>query len=273
MTESALYEGWVRHRRRLPVAHEFRYELYQSYIDLSELEDVLSLWPVASARFPAFSWFRRRDHFGALSEGLDHSVRRLVEDATGSRPSGPIRLLTHLRTWGFVFNPVSFFYCFDDAGRQVQTVVAEVDNTPWAERHLYVLPRSGSQRDGVLDFSFDKAFHVSPFMPMNQRYRWQFSEPGQEVTVHMRSFEGPELRFDATFQARRRDLTRRALLGLSARYPAVTLKVALAIYLNALRLWLGGARFFSHPGSAPREKRAFTTSTIAPDPARFQALS
>ena len=137
--QSCLYKGRVGHRRYTPVRHEFKYRIFLVYLDLSELDEVFRgrwLW---STRRPTIAWFRRADHFGDPSQSLDESVRSLVQQRTGVWPTGPVRLLTHLRYFGYVMNPVSFFYCFKADGTELQNVVAEVHNTPWNERHCYVL--------------------------------------------------------------------------------------------------------------------------------------
>ena len=102
-------------------------------------------------------------------------------ERTGARPAGPIRLLTHLRYFGYSFNPVSFYYVFDATDTRVETIVAEITNTPWKERHAYVLPVAGAARAGgrAWRFSFEKQFHVSPFMPMDMRYDWRFGAPAR----------------------------------------------------------------------------------------------
>ena len=136
---SCIYRGWVRHRRRTPVEHAFSYRMAMLYLDLAELPEVLDGRLLWSARRPSLAWFRRADYLGDTARPLDHEVRDLVEQRTGARPVGPIRLLTHLRYFGYVMNPVSFYYCFDAAGERVETVVAEITNTPWKERHSYVI--------------------------------------------------------------------------------------------------------------------------------------
>ena len=138
--QSCLYNGWVRHRRFAPRAHAFRYRLFMAYLDLTELDHVFRGRWFWSTRRPALAWFRRADYLGNPSVPLDQAVRDAVERDTGMRPRGPIRLLTHLRYFGHGFNPVSFYYCFDPADTRVETIVAEITNTPWAERHAYVLP-------------------------------------------------------------------------------------------------------------------------------------
>ena len=137
--QSCLYLGSLRHRRHAPRPHAFRYRVFMTYLDLGELDEVFRgrwLW---STRRPALAWMRRADYLGDPAVPLDEAVRERVARETGERPRGPIRLLTHLRMLGACFNPVSFYYCFDQAGERVETIVAEITNTPWNERHAYVL--------------------------------------------------------------------------------------------------------------------------------------
>jgi len=231
-----------------PVPHGFSYRLFMLYLDLAELPDVFrGRWLWSSSR-PALARFRRRDHLGDPAVPLDRAVRQLVAERTGSAPAGPIRLLTHLRYFGFVFNPVSFYYCFDAEDRRVETVVAEVNNTPWGERHCYVLPASADTgRAGHHRFAARKAMHVSPFMPMDIDYDWRLSDPGERLTVHIENHrEGAKL-FDATLDLERRELSGRSLAAALARFPLMTLQVVLLIHWQALRLWLKKVPIHDHP--------------------------
>ncbi|HET7417178.1 MAG TPA: DUF1365 domain-containing protein [Solirubrobacterales bacterium] len=254
MTASAVYEGWVRHRRFEPVEHSFRYRLFLMYLDLEELPGVLDPYPFFSARRAAPARFRREDFMGDPTRPLAECAREAVEEATGDRPSGPVRLLAGLRCFGHSFNPVSFYYCFDPAAERVDAVVADVRNIPWGEGHPYVLAR-GSRRGSVLSDELEKSFHVSPLMGMDQTYAFRATEPGDRLAVHIESRpRGEEGRtFDATLSLRRREFSRRTLTGLLARYPAMSLQVVAKIYAQALRLKLKGARYHPHPeGSRPR---------------------
>ena len=172
MSASAVYEGWVRHRRFEPVEHSFRYRFFLTYLDLAELPGVLDPFPLYSARRRAPARFRRADYLGDPARPLDECVRDVVADAGAPRPAGPVRLLTGLRYLGHSFNPVSFYYCFDPTGRRVEAVVAEVENIPWGERHAYVLER-GDREGTVLVDELEKNHHVSPLMGMDQTYSFR----------------------------------------------------------------------------------------------------
>lgn len=253
MSASAVYEGTVRHRRFEPVEHEFRYPLFLMYLDLDELPGVLDPYPLFSARGRALARYRREDFMGDPARPPAECAREAVEDATGVRPSGPVRLLGGLRYFGHSFNPVSLYYCFDQSAERVEAVVADVQNIPWGERHAYVLAR-GERRGSVLSDELDKTFHVSPLMGMDQTYAFRATEPGGRLAVHIESRprEGavPGATFDATLSLRRRPLSRRTLAGLLARYPAMSLQVVARIYWQAARLKLKGARYHPHPEAA-----------------------
>ncbi len=250
MSESAIYEGWVRHRRMSPVEHSFRYRFFLAYLDLAELPEVLDPFPLYSARRRAPARLCRSDYLGDPARPLDECVREVVADAGAPGPTGPIRLLTGLRYLGHGFNPVSFYYCFDPTGRRVEIVVAEVENIPWGERHAYVLER-GDREGTVLVEDLEKKHHVSPLMGMDQTYSFRAGEPGERLQVHIESRpnEGGPKTFDATLSLRRRELSRPLMLGLLARYPAASLQVVAKIYAQAARLKLKGAPYYPHPGA------------------------
>ncbi|MEA2161221.1 MAG: uncharacterized protein QOD66_3601, partial [Solirubrobacteraceae bacterium] len=175
-TTSCIFEGAIRHRRFEARPSEFRHRLALAYIDLDELPGLLGgrLLP----RRPGLVRFRRDDYLGDRGTPLAEAVRAEVERQTGTRPEGPIRLLTHLRTYGHCFNPVSFYYCFDHSGERLSHVLAEVTNTPWGERHAYVVSADTRAREPVTGSS-RKQLHVSPFMGMDQNYSWQVSAPDE----------------------------------------------------------------------------------------------
>jgi DUF1365 family protein len=247
--ESCIYEGKVRHRRFTPVTNQFQYRLFLMYLDLAEIPRLFEgrwLWSTDHVS-PAF--LRRRDHLGDPRVPLERALRDLVERETGKRPGGAVRLLTHLRYFGLCFNPVSFYYCYDEADRRVETIVAEVHNTPWNEEHCYVLGEDLNEHPvrGWKRYRFTKAFHVSPYMEMEIDYDWRFREPGKTLTVHMNLAGRAGKRFDATLTLERREITGRALARVLWTYPFMTGKVVTLIHWQALRLLLKGAPIFTHP--------------------------
>ena len=171
---SCIYEGTVLHRRFLQRDHCFQNRLFLMYLDLDELPGVFKgRWMWSTTRF-AVARFRREDHFGDADRPLQDCVRDLVEQREEFRPAGPIRLLTSLRYFGYVINPVCFYYCYATDGQTLEAVVAEVTNTPWGETHCYVIDARSSDRADwekrVVRAEHEKEFHVSPFMPMDMDY-------------------------------------------------------------------------------------------------------
>ena len=260
---SALYTGWVSHRRRAPRVHAFRYPLFMVWLDLAELGEVFRGRWFWGAERRALAAFRRADHLGDPQRPLADCVRELVAQRTGQRPRGPIRLLTHLRYFGYCFNPVSFYYCYDAADHDLQAVVAEVNNTPWGERHCYVLDAAqarargmtpGADTEGrppvVRRWHSDKQLHVSPFMPMDMQYDWQLSTPAARLLVHMNCTRAAAPLFAATLALRRRPISGWTLAATLLRYPWMSARVITAIHWQALRLWLKRVPYHEHPSGA-----------------------
>jgi DUF1365 family protein len=241
---SGIYEGTIRHRRFRTRTHEFTYRVAMAYVDLDEVGELAGGTLVRPR--PGLVRFRRADYLGDPAVPLADAVRALVAQRLGTEPGGPIRLLTHLRSLGHCFNPVSFYYCFAPDGERLEAIVAEVTNTPWGERHAYVLPR-GEHDTKVLGGGFDKRLHVSPFMGMDQRYAWKAPAPGETLSVHIESTEDGRRAFDATLGLRRRPFSRRALADITVRYPAATLRMLALIYAHAVALKLKGVPVQPHP--------------------------
>jgi len=254
---SCIYEGFVKHRRDHPVTHQFSYPIFAIYIDLDELDGLGGRGGVFSTRRWAVASFRRGDHLGDPDQPLAEAVRDLVEQRTGARPTGPIRLLTQLRYLGYYFSPLNVYYCFDDAGQTVQAAVAEVNNTPWREQHCYVLWQGNrTTRDRRLRFAHAKAFHVSPFMGMDSQYLWRLNPPGERLFAGIATTENGQRFFDATMALKRRPLGRWQMRWMQIRFPWMTAQIVIAIYFEALRLWLKKCPFFPHPRKAESTPQA-----------------
>ena len=203
-----VYAGTVRHRRFSVRRTEFTHKVAYAYVDLEHLPT-------------------RR---GVVAfRGSDYLSADRARELAGT--TGPVRLLTTPRVIGLIFNPVSFYYCFE--GETLRTVLAEVTNTPWGERHTYV---AGDD--------LAKELHVSPLMPMDQRYRFRAPEPRETLSVHIESSGADGKAFDATLNLRRRPFSIRPLLRGT---PARTLPL---IYVRALLLRLRGVPGHPHPGAA-----------------------
>lgn len=253
--QSCLYEGYVRHRRFLPKSHCFRYPVRYAYLDLSELEEVFALSRLWGLERRAPVSFRRSDYLGPADVPLDCAVRDRAEQLLGERPTGPIRLLTGLGSFGFGFNPVSFYYVFEPGGEQLQAVLAEITNTPWGERHTYALPAVPAESRGVRA-RFPKRFHVSPFLDLDVGYHWSFNTPAEHLAVHMDDFQAGsgkpyaqvgERLFDATLVLRRRALDEVGARSLALRQPSFPLYAHFGIYLQAALLYLKRVPFYSRP--------------------------
>jgi len=293
---SCLYEGQVQHERQNPLAHKFDYPLMMAYLDLDEIAALVSTADtspgILSRRRFAPASFLESDHASGFDTGgsLASRVRNLVEKASHQRPAGPIRLLTQLRYFGHYFSPLNLYYCYQAATssdrspkfpeptpeqsngeQEIQAVVAEVSNTPWNERHHYVLHR-GNQLPvpGLLRYQHPKTFHVSPFMSMEATYEWQLNTPGKTLIAQIKSrcrdeqprgelvqsgmfvtssqqHTRPSLPFRATMVLHRRELSCRGVRALLFRYPLMNARILAAIYWQAFLLWKEKCPFFPHP--------------------------
>ncbi len=252
---SALYEGVVRHRRFAPVAHELHRRVAMVLLDVDELDrgtsvvDGLPLW---STRRWAPVRFRRRDYLDGRDRPLRDALGDVVEAEIHRRPSGAIRVLTHLRTWGWLFNPITVYWC-DGADGSPDVVVLEVTNTPWGERAWYVVEAEHVSGRGAV---FPKELHVSPFLGMDVHYRFSFtaptSAPHSPLTVRLEVLDQGGKVFDADLSLRRTELTPRAALAVLVRHPAQTIGISAAIHWNALRLWAKRVPVVRHPRRGAR---------------------
>ncbi|MCA8950489.1 MAG: DUF1365 domain-containing protein [Planctomycetes bacterium] len=251
VVRSGVCFGTVRHRRFDGIDHRFALRLCMYYLDLDEIDVAFAGRWFWSARRPAPVRFRRADFFGDPERPLRDEVLDAVMPALGRRPTGAVRMLTGLRCFGYSFNPVTFYYCFDDGddGERPVAVLAEITNTPWRERHHYVVVADAR---GELARRFRKEFHVSPFQPMAQDYTWRFATPGDGIAVHMENHGPGGVVFDATLALQRRPWRTSTLLAAWLRHPWMSLKVIAGIHWHALRLWLRRAPFHVHPDRRAR---------------------
>ena len=245
---SAIYSGRLRHRRFFPKSHEFSYNISLFYMDLSELPKLFEKNLFASASRPNLAWFNRKDYFGDSNIPLDKAVRDFVATEKGYCPKGPIRLLTQLRLFGFCFNPVSFYFLFEENKEQPAMILAEVNNTPWKQRHAYILE---CDDEGRVKTDFDKVFHVSPFNPLMMTYHWVSTSPADQLVIHMENHQasatGDTKHMDATMTLQRHEWSPSAVNRIIGLQPWAAIKVPFAIYWQALKLFLKRVPFYSNP--------------------------
>ncbi|MCU1732319.1 MULTISPECIES: DUF1365 domain-containing protein [unclassified Pseudomonas] len=245
---SSLCHGWVSHRRLTPRVHAFRYRVGMLYVDLDEQPQLLGLsrWLGTSLLAP-LSW-RERDFLPALTrqgQSLADAARTLVGQATGETSEGAVHLLTQPRSWGLSFNPVSFYFCHDRDGR-LAAILLEVRNTPWRERFHYVLPvQAGRPRQ----FAVAKAFHVSPFMPLDMDYRLRFFLDAQHIRIHMENWREGHKVFQADLTLSRQALTATSLRRHILAFPWMSLRTVTSIYWQALRLLFKRTPLHDHHAS------------------------
>ncbi len=263
---SAIYQGWVWHHRYLPKSHKFRYRVFMMYLELTEIDSVLSLSKFWGRHWYHLARFKRSDYFSIDSDyaqNIDTAVKQEVKRQLGFDVTGSICLLTNLKYFGYITNPISCYYCFNADNSQLQALLIEVTNTPWGERHHYVLDL---RKHGVSRaVEFEKKMHVSPFMPMDRNYRWQGEMPAQKLRYTLaslvmgdaassktgssaQSIENQK-HFDSGVVFDRQAINAKALNSVLLRFPFMTLKVLSAIYWQALKIWLKKIPFVPHPNA------------------------
>lgn len=242
--KSCIYKGRVNHQRYAPKAHGFTYSLFMMYLDLDELPSIFDRFMLWSINKPNLASFYRSDHHGA-NINLADSIRELVYKKTGDKVSGPIRLLTHLRYFGYIFNPLSVYFCYDVSGKNITHVIAEVSNTPWKEQHCYVI--KNTNEEDCITSTNQKEFHVSPFLDMDMQYQWLIQAPDQHMKLKIENIEDEKKVFEASIFLEKLEINTKNLRKILIAYPLMTLKVSTLIHFEALKLWIKGIQYIPHP--------------------------
>ncbi len=275
---SGIYVGSIRHRRFTPVNHQFNYPIFMPLIDLDEMAELTQTIRGFGSSLFSFARFKRTDYMqGECS--LRQAIRDKVEQLTGERVNGKILMLCQLRYCGLYFSPLNLYYIYDEDNKW-RYMLAEVSNTPWNQRHYYVIPAVAQWPEKF--WTEQKAFHVSPFNPMEQQYQWRINEPGDRLFVHMENYPNSDQFsdnnvvknnsnnnnnndqdkgkvFDATMALRRQPFTSGVLLKLLIKTPVMAIKVVFGIYWQALKLWLKGAPFY--PYSTNKKDKYYGTDS------------
>ncbi|KJY83213.1 plasmid partition ParA protein [Vibrio galatheae] len=241
---SCLFIGDVRHRRFAPIEHALNYRLFMPCLDLDELELLQSkVWGFGT-QWWHWARFKRQDYLG--KGDLKQAVLSKVCELGGTNVNGSVKAVLHLRYFGIYFSPVNFYYIYDQK-QQWRYLLAEVSNTPWNERYYYLLDAQDQST-----WQHEKAFHVSPFNPIEQQYQWKIKPINERLSIHLECHrDGKE--FDATLKMAKQPLNSRALLKQLIVTPVMAVKVTIGIYWHALKLWIKGAPFYSHPRSRKSE--------------------
>lgn len=259
---SKIYHGRIRHRRFTPKLREFSHSVCYFYLDTKEIDTLFNKPGLFAVRGPSLFGFRRRAYLGPRDIPLDEAVRKKVSERIGYRPEGSIRVLSQIAYLEFAFNPVCFYYCFTKDGEMLEAIVAEITNTPWNERYAYVMDCRKYDPIARMKFSFNKAFHVSPFLPMELHYEWNFSHPGERLKIHMVNLStdaNSESKpvFDATLTLEAREWNFKNLIKSLAFQPAMTFKTFLWIYVHAGILYIKGHKVFTHPAKLQKAPHMF----------------
>ncbi|SMH47277.1 DUF1365 domain-containing protein [Mesorhizobium australicum] len=245
-----LYVGEVMHQRLKPFGHRFTYSVFSLLVDLDRLDELDGASRLLSVNRPGVVSFKESDHAERPGETLRQLADRLLTQAGFERPAERVLLLSYPRILGYVFNPISVYFAYDENGSLLALIYA-VRNT-FGERHAYVAPvRPGDAGPAGIRQTCSKVLHVSPFVGMDARYNFRVLPPGRVVRIRIHESEGETPLLAATFVGKARPFNDSTLLGCLARFPLMTLKVTAAIHWQALKLWVKGARFHKSPPPPP----------------------
>ncbi len=242
---SAFYVGRLAHARTTPKPHRFSYRVFMPFVDVEKISDITHRAIGWDSRRLAPARFIRSDFIGDENITVAEAVKRRIFEETNQHFEGRIFLLANWRYFGLQNNPIACYFCKGTSSERLEFIVAEVTNTPWGERHSYVLPVDHS--DALFQTEFQKKLHVSPFHGMQQQYRWSSTVPDETLAIKLTNLENGKRVFHASLTLSRLPITRFTGLSLLARFPLETAKVTAGIYWQALVLSLRRVPLFAHP--------------------------
>ncbi len=242
---SAFYVGRLAHARMTPKQHRFSYRVFMPFVDVDSISDITRRATGWGSRGLAPARFVRSDFLGDERLSVAEAVKQRIFEETEQHFEGQIFLLANWRYFGLQNNPIACYFCTGKISQRLEFIIAEVTNTPWGERHSYVLPVN--HEEALFQTEFKKELHVSPFHGMQQRYRWSSTVPDESLAIKLTNLEGGERVFHASLTLTRLPVTRLTGLSLLARFPFETAKVTVGIYWQALVLFLRRVPLFAHP--------------------------
>lgn len=250
MFDSLIFTGQVRHRRFAPKLHQFSYKLFMFCFDVADINNTFK--DIKQVSIEKFNWFsfKRKNYLNGSTIHLNEYARQLVMNRYGTYPKGKIYLLTQLSCLGYCFNPISIYFIFDKENQNLDYLILEVTNTPWGERHNYILKHAAKPKNGVYSYQFQKELHVSPFMTMNYVYQFNLKINKEKILVHMQNTIQGKKDFDATLVLKAQNTC--AIKKVLLYFPLITYKVSSAIYWQAFKLWIKGFPFHAHPRTNKR---------------------
>lgn len=237
--KSGIYAGRVRHRRFSPKTHNFEYPVYMLAIDLDEIDLLENSSSLFSFSRRTLLQVRRNDYLAQDNNTLKNAVVNELKNLGCNTQFDRIVMVCQARCLGLYFSPVNFYFCYEDD--VATTMLAEVSNTPWGEKHCYLVPINEQ------GFKHEKVFHVSPFMDLNMQYKWHVKEPTEHLSVHIENWREDKL-FDATMTLTRSEWNHNNLKKTLWQWPAMTFSIMKGIYWQALKLFIKAIPFVPHPG-------------------------
>ncbi len=244
MNDHLLFEGTIIHRRHKPKTHQFKYPLFHFLLNLERLTDLANVSPLLSIEKYNYLSFQRAKYFINQEPNLKAAVLSKL-GITNQLDNYKVFLLTSLSYLGYCFNPISLYFVYEHG--IFKALVAEVTNTPWHERHLYILDTPTVSKPPIYHFEANKSLHVSPFMTMDYKYEFKLKLTDNEILLHINNIQNEMVTFDATLNLTGEPLTKRSLHRLLWKYPLQTHRNVFLIHWHALRLWLKGVSFQPHP--------------------------
>lgn len=247
--KSSIYLGNINHRRLSPKKHSFNYTLYMLALDASEVEKQQSpSWLFGFSKFHPLRFFEK-DYIKSEPGSLNQRIRNKVTELGGDTDISRVLMLVQVRCFGIYFSPANFYFCYDQSDNCTY-MLAEVSNTPWNERHFYLV--NLQNKDEMIN---EKYFQVSPFMDLNMSYFWQVKPPSsdyeklainiQSKRENLQSGKMDKL-FDVSLLMHKKEFTHKSLLGVWCQLPVMTIKVVFSIYWQALKLFIKGIPFIGY---------------------------